>query len=68
MAKKIARVGKLCVACGVCVRECPFGAISIYKGLYSQINAEKCVGCGTCAKICPASVIEIISRESINEN
>lgn len=32
-------------------------AISVYKGLYAQVDPEKCVGCGKCAKECPASVI-----------
>jgi len=48
-----------CVACGCCSKVCPLGAISIYKGLFAQVNAEKCVGCGKCAKECPASIIEI---------
>lgn len=50
---------KNCVACGTCVKTCPFGAISIYKGIYAKVDYSKCVGCGKCAKACPASVIEI---------
>ncbi|HBJ1649841.1 4Fe-4S dicluster domain-containing protein [Clostridium botulinum] len=53
---------KYCVACGVCQRTCPVGAISIYKGIYAQVNLDKCVGCSKCAKECPASVIEIKSE------
>ena len=49
----------LCVACGCCVKVCPLFAISIYKGLYADVNMNKCVGCGKCAKECPASVITI---------
>ncbi|MGN2336535.1 hypothetical protein ACTFIN_00205 [Clostridium cagae] len=26
-------------------KTCPFGAISIYKGIYAQVNLDKCVGC-----------------------
>lgn len=48
-----------CVACGVCQKACPFGAISVYKGIYAEVNLDKCVGCSKCAKECPASVIEI---------
>lgn len=48
-----------CVACGVCQKICPFGAISIYKGIYADVTLDKCVGCSKCAKACPASVIEI---------
>ena len=47
----------LCVACGCCGKVCPTVAISVYKGLYAQVDTEKCVGCGKCAKECPASVI-----------
>jgi len=65
MAKKRAQVGKQCVACGECIKACSFGAISVYKGLYSKVNPEKCVGCGKCSKVCPASVIDIIT---INNN
>lgn len=49
----------LCVACGCCVKVCPLSAISIYTGLYADVNMNKCVGCGKCAKECPASVITI---------
>ena len=46
MAKRKASVQiKECVACGTCVKVCPVGAISVYKGLY--------------AAACPASVIEM---------
>lgn len=58
---------KYCVACGVCQKTCPIGAISIHKGIYAEVNFDKCVGCSKCAKACPASVIEIKSEESSNE-
>lgn len=55
---------KYCVACGLCQKNCPLGAISIYKGMYATVNFDKCVGCSKCAKECPASVIEIKGREA----
>lgn len=54
-----------CVACGVCKKVCPFGAISIYKGIYAKVDFDKCVGCSKCSKECPASVIEI--KEVVNQ-
>ncbi len=65
-SKRIAQVDRdYCVACGACVKECKFGAITIMRGVYAKVDTDKCIGCGKCAKICPASVIEIISREEL---
>ena len=48
-----------CVACGICMKNCPISAINIEKGIYANINHDKCVGCAKCFKLCPASVIEM---------
>lgn len=61
--KRLARVGKNCVACGSCLEVCPLGAISIWKGVIARVSGGKCVGCGKCAKECPASAIHVIERE-----
>ena len=53
---------KVCVACGSCVKVCPKGAISVYKGCYAEVDLEKCVGCGMCARTCPAGCIEVKER------
>ncbi|MBE6012470.1 4Fe-4S binding protein [Anaeropeptidivorans aminofermentans] len=50
---------KECVACGCCVKVCPLGAISIFKGVFATVAYSKCIGCGKCASVCPASVIEM---------
>lgn len=64
--KKLAFVDKtICVACGVCRQTCPKGAISIYRGCYAAVEAEKCVGCGLCAKACPAGCIETRERSEV---
>lgn len=65
-SKNVAKVGKDCVACGNCVKNCPVGAITIFKGLYASVDENKCVGCGKCAKACPAEVIQIIAREGVS--
>lgn len=60
---KTAIVNKtICAACGVCVKTCRRGAVSIYKGCHAQIDAAKCVGCGLCAKACPAGCITLTER------
>ena len=61
--KKLAQVDRsICVACGVCVRVCPKGAIGVYRGCYAMVEAEKCVGCGLCARACPAGCIRTVER------
>jgi len=63
--KKQASVDKnRCVACGVCVKECPKAAIAVWKGCYAMVSAENCVGCGKCAKVCPASCINLKLKET----
>lgn len=57
-AKKTAAVDQArCVACGACVKACPRGAISVYRGCWAQVDEALCVGCGRCAKTCPAGCI-----------
>ncbi len=66
--KRLAVIDDLCVACGSCMKVCPFNAISITNGIKASVNKEKCVGCAKCSKVCPASVIEIAVLEVQNEN
>jgi ferredoxin len=61
-SRKMANIGKECVACGCCVRVCPKEAIQIAWGISACVDQEKCVGCGKCAKACPAAVIDIVER------
>ncbi len=49
---------RLCAACLVCVRACPFGVPQIVNGA-SQINEALCQGCGTCVSECPAKAIRL---------
>ena len=61
--KKLAIVNQnVCVACGVCMKNCPRGALTIHRGCYAVVAAEKCVGCGLCAKACPAGCISTQER------
>ena len=61
--KRLALVDQnICVACGVCAKTCPKGAISIYQGCYAIVDEGKCVGCGLCGKACPAECISIKER------
>ena len=63
--KKLAFVDKqICVACGVCMKACPKGAVSVYRGCFAVVREDKCVGCGLCAKSCPAGCIALKERSA----
>jgi len=62
-SKKYAKVDKnRCVACGVCVKECPMQAVTVWKGCYASVEKDSCIGCGKCAKSCPAGSISVVDR------
>lgn len=63
-ARKLAQIGRECVACGCCVAACPMGAVRIDSGVTARVDGELCVGCGKCAKACPAAVISLTAREA----
>ncbi len=51
---------KKCSGCGVCVRDCPVGALSLRKGK-PIIESDKCTQCGLCARVCEYEAV-IIDR------
>lgn len=64
--KKLAIVDKaVCVACGACMKACPRGAISIYRGCYALVDTAKCIGCGLCGRTCPAGCITCRERSEV---
>lgn len=53
---------KRCVACGKCIRCCPFGAIKsveIRGEKKAQVIETVCQGCGLCTATCPHSAIQL---------
>lgn len=60
MSKRKAVINRdYCVACGTCLKVCPKKALSIYKGMYAEVDYNLCVGCAKCSNICPAETIEM---------
>ena len=52
---QIAFLERKCTGCGLCVENCPFGAIDIKDG-HPELNAA-CKVCGICVKNCPEKAI-----------
>ncbi len=63
-SKKTAHIHKQCAACGMCMKGCPLGAITIPLGITAVVDEDRCVGCSKCAKVCPASIITMVDREA----
>lgn len=55
--------GKMCAACLICVRACPFDVPFINADGYSEIDPAKCHGCGMCVSECPAKAIQLMQFE-----
>ncbi|HID31852.1 MAG TPA: RnfABCDGE type electron transport complex subunit B [bacterium (Candidatus Stahlbacteria)] len=66
-----------CTGCGICVKECPKGVLSlipyeqkVYVACSSHDRGKKvkdvckrgCIGCGICAKVCPFNAIEMVDN------
>jgi len=55
-----------CMACGICLRECPAEAIAGGKRMVHVIDQEKCTKCGTCMDVCPdrfGAVLKVSGEE-----
>jgi len=47
---------EMCVGCGVCVDECPVGAIALDDGA-ARIEDMLCIRCGRCHDVCPQEAV-----------
>ncbi|MCF8104202.1 MAG: electron transfer flavoprotein subunit alpha [Desulfohalobiaceae bacterium] len=46
-----------CMACQICIGECPVEAIELTREGVAEIDPEVCVGCGKCADVCPVEAV-----------
>lgn len=51
------RANKNCTKCGVCVENCPVGAIISLE----ETDKEKCIGCMRCVAVCPENARKLNS-------
>ena len=50
-----------CVLCGLCMRSCPSGSITVdRKGSLWTINRFDCIQCGYCTTVCPKKSLSIV--------
>jgi Fe-S-cluster-containing hydrogenase component 2 len=49
-----------CVACGLCVERCQFGALAVE--VVAQVDSQRCVGCGVCTLACPDEALQLMPR------
>lgn len=54
-----------CVACGLCVKACPFGAMAmVEKKMPPQIDLGKCTLCGACVQACKFDAIDLKKKQA----
>jgi electron transfer flavoprotein alpha subunit len=55
----------LCIGCGICEEQCPFGAVEVVDGL--AVVGENCNLCGACIESCDVEAMTIDTGEAAKE-
>ena len=65
MKRKIIKIDEeACTGCGLCIPECPEGAIQIIDGKARLVSDLMCDGLGACLGHCPEGAITVEEREA----
>lgn len=65
MRRKIIKIDEVkCNGCGLCIPNCPEGALQIIDGKARMISDLYCDGLGACIGYCPQGAITIEEREA----
>lgn len=65
MKRKIIKIDEnKCTGCGLCIPNCPEGAIQILDGKARLVSDLSCDGLGACLGHCPEGAITIVEREA----
>lgn len=65
MKRNIITIDQLkCTGCGLCIPNCPEGAIQIIDGKARMVSDLMCDGLGACLGHCPEGAISVIEREA----
>jgi len=65
MKRKIISINEeKCVGCGVCIPDCPEGALQLIDGKARLISDLFCDGLGACIKACPTGAMTTEEREA----
>lgn len=66
MKRKIIKIDEeKCNGCGLCIPECPEGAIQVIDGKLRLVSDLYCDGLGACLGHCPEGAITIEEREAL---
>lgn len=69
MKRRIIKIDEdKCTGCGVCIPDCPEGALQIIDGKARLISDLFCDGLGACIKACPENAMAIEEREAEEYN